>query len=94
MKHTYIEVRDIGSRVWCDDCGEEYTDRPDEGGLLFESKAYCPKCAAENLPTIKSYHEEHFIRAWCPKGMSFAAWCLSLRNGNNTIKITTIKEEP
>lgn len=92
-RHIDIELRDVGERVYCDCCDEEWTDRTESGGFLFVSKAYCPRCAKLAIDKIRSYNEEHFIRARCPQGMPFAKWVLSLRNGNNTIKTTTIRYE-
>ena len=91
MKHTYIEqtVTDFGPRVVCDVCTEDWTDSPVSGGFLFDSYAYCPKCATSHLPRIKGYKEESHIRAWCPKDMSFSAWILKLRGGDNRIIFTT-----
>jgi hypothetical protein len=93
MKHMYITEEDIGNRVICDACGTDWTDRVESGGFLFVSNAYCPACAEFSISSIRSYGEEHLIRARCPVGMPFAKWCLQFRNGNNTIKITTTREE-
>jgi hypothetical protein len=65
---------DPGRKVMCDDCGKDYTDLPDVGGLLFSSKACCPECAPRWEELAQQYDEEHAIRARCPKGMSFADW--------------------
>ena len=37
MAEVYRE--EVGRTVICDDCGADYTDRPDTGGLVFQSKA-------------------------------------------------------
>jgi len=60
--------------VVCDFCAADFTNSDRTGGFLFQSKAVCPDCAARTLPEIKSYGEEHFIRARCPEGKSFAQW--------------------
>lgn len=66
---------DPGDRVFCDAaCGEDYTNSEESGGILFGSKAYCPKCAARSMPNIISYGEQSHIKATCPDGMSFADW--------------------
>jgi hypothetical protein len=78
---------DLGDRVFCDSCGEEWTGRKETGGLLLGSKAFCPICTPRRREGLKKYHEEHFIKAVCPPDMSFAEWCLFLRGGNNTIKV-------
>ena len=75
---TVITV-DVGDNVFCDYCSEDYTNRPDKGGFLFQSKAICPECAKEALVSIKGYNEEHFIRGTCPDDMSFVDWIRSIR---------------
>ena len=91
-KATETKIIDIGEEVCCDICNEDFTNSDEEGGFLFGSKAYCPKCAEKRLPAIKSYNEEHYIKAYCPKGMSFRQFVLNLRGGDNTIKIITQKK--
>ena len=80
-------VVDLGNRVFCDSCGEEWTDRKESGGILLGSKAFCPICTSRMMESLKQYHEEHFIKAICPPDKSFAEWCLFLRGGNNTIRV-------
>jgi hypothetical protein len=65
---------DPGNRVVCDDCNEDYTDSQETGGILFQSKAICPKCAPKWESTAKGYGEERFIKARCPEGKAFADW--------------------
>lgn len=84
-----IEVIDIGDSVLCDWCNDDYTGKPDIGGFLFQSKATCPKCAPRIEAGAKKYDEAHFITAHCPEGTPFAAWVLSLRGGNNEVRILT-----
>ena len=86
-KHTNIHIIEIGKNVACDICNYDFTDSDDSGGFLFETFAYCPKCASESLARIQSYGEEQYIKGYCPEGMSFREWVLKLRNGDNTIKI-------
>src|SRR5208337_1240963 len=81
------EPVDIGEIVVCDFCSEDYTDRDDEGGFLFESKATCPACAARIMPDIIKFDEEHLIKDVANPGESFKAFCLRMRAGNNTIVI-------
>ena len=82
------EVIEVGNQVICDICDGDFTnDTESKGGFLFGSKAYCPKCAEERLPSIKSYNEEHYIKAYCPGDMLFRDFVLECRGGNNTIKI-------
>ena len=63
-----------GRIVVCDDCTNDYTDRDDEGGILFQSKAICPACAPYWLQGAATYGETHFVRGRCPPGKSFADW--------------------
>jgi hypothetical protein len=63
-----------GRTVLCDWCNEDYTDKPDQGGMLFQSKATCPKCKEALMPKIKEYGEEYLIRMYCPPLLSFADW--------------------
>lgn len=81
---------DLGDRVFCDSCGEEWTGRQESGGLLFGSKAFCPVCAPSMLEKIMHYHEERYIRGTCPPDQSYWQWCLKLRGGNNTIKVFSL----
>lgn len=96
MKHTYIttEVHDTGTRVECDVCSQEFLPGDKRsGGFLFGSYAYCPDCAVRSVERIRSYNEERYIKAHCPPGMSFYDWCWQLRQGDNTIKITTVEQK-
>lgn len=77
----------LGKSVYCDLCGDDFTRSDAQGGLLFQSKACCPTCAAEIEKSAKQFGETHLIRGRCPDGMTFRDWCLSLRGGNNTITI-------
>jgi len=65
---------DVGDNVICDICGENYTDLPDSGGIVFGYRACCPICAPEMEERAKFYHEEEHLGASCPEGMSFADW--------------------
>ena len=65
-------------------------DRGDKrGGFIFTSKGYCPDCAGDGMKSIKKYGEEKYIKAICPKDMSFKDFILGYRGGDNTIKITS-----
>lgn len=75
---THVKL-EPGRLVFCDDCGEDFTDRCDQGGILFQSKALCPKCAPKWERDAREFDEEHLIRGHCPAGMSFADWVRSLR---------------
>lgn len=90
---TKTEIIEIGDTVFCDVCDKDYTNNDSAtGGFIFGSKAYCPKCAEEKLPAIKGYGEEHYIKVYCPEGMSFKEFVLKIRNGNNQIKIISSVE--
>lgn len=77
----------VGDTVVCDVCDEDYTARPESGGFIFQSTAYCPTCGPARLPMIKGYGEEHFIRARCPEGVSFADFVRGYRGPNAAIQI-------
>lgn len=74
----------IGRMVVCDCCSEDYTDRPDHGGVLTRGRAYCPKC------TTFGHAPAHQIIAKCTPGMSFADFVREFRKatGNETIRVT------
>lgn len=83
-----IERHHIGRRVMCDSCGKEWTDLPDSGGVLFETKAYGPCCLARVEESILRYKEERFVKARCPAGMSFANWVHSWRESDEVVILT------
>jgi hypothetical protein len=98
-----IETEDVGRTVYCDACGEDYTDSPATGGLLHQSKAICPVCA----PRWRDERDLSFIRGECPAGMPFADWVRDIVRGGmpGTIQIIsgpeadqffnpTIKQQP
>lgn len=60
--------------VLCDFCGDDWSERTESGGILFQSKATCPQCTPRLLESARKYNEEHFIRGKCPSDMSFADW--------------------
>ena len=84
-----VEVIDIGDSVLCDLCNADFTHSDETGGFLFTSKAVCPGCAPVFEASIKRYHEEEYIRDRALPGESFRAFCLRLRDGDNTITITS-----
>lgn len=67
---------EVGEMVFCDDCGEDFTNAPDLGGILFGSKAICPRCSPRWEASAKKHGEESHIRARCPDNKSFAEWVL------------------
>jgi hypothetical protein len=83
------EVIDIGETVICDKCNGDWSERTESGGFLFLSSAYCPDCEKDALKSIESYGEQKHIKGYCPEGVSFKDWVLTLRGGDNTIKIQT-----
>lgn len=70
---------DVGERVYCDDCSREYTASDETGGVLFQSKAIGPCCAAKWLDRARRYDETRFVRRICPPGVAFAEWVRGLR---------------
>ena len=84
-----IEEHNIGRQVLCDSCNEDYTDRPDSGGIIFGSNGYCPVCTARTMPDIIRYSEQCHIKATCPPDMSFADFVRDYRGGDGKIQIFT-----
>lgn len=82
-----ISSEDLGTTVFCDFCGVDYSFRGDVGGMIFETKAVCPECTDGCMPSIRSYKEEKYIRAICPNNLSFWAFVVNYRGDNNKIKI-------
>ena len=78
----------VGQTVLCDACDTDLTSDPRSGGYLFGSYGYGPCCAEKRLTVIKGYGEEHFIRARCPEGVSFADWIRDMRGPDAAIRIT------
>lgn len=70
---------DMGDRVICDHCNEEYTNSDLSGGFLFDGKGICPKCAPDYLKSVESFNELEHIRAYCPSGLSFAQFIIAIR---------------
>ena len=70
---------DPGNSVICDYCNKDWTDSPESGGLLFQSKAVCPDCELDTLKSINHYNEQKFIRGHCPENQSFADWIREIR---------------
>lgn len=69
-----VETIHPGNLVFCDFCGEDWTDRIESGGFLFGSKATCPTCAPAMLKSIRDFGEENYIKATCPPTKSFSDW--------------------
>ena len=78
----------LGRTVLCDIDDTDLTGDPRSGGYLFGSYGVGPCCAERYLATIRGYGEEHFIRARCPEGVSFADWIRGLRGPDAAITIT------
>jgi hypothetical protein len=53
---------DVGNRVICDSCNEEYTNSAEEGGVLFNRTAFCPKCTPRIVASAIKCHEERFLQ--------------------------------
>jgi hypothetical protein len=82
-----ISETDIGDSVRCDWCGTEYRGDPTSGGFLFQSKATCPTCALRMMADIDKFGERRFIRSRCPTHLSFHAWVMQLRGGDNRVQV-------
>jgi len=80
----------LGRDVVCDVCSTDYTEQPEQGGFIFGSYAYCPKCAARAEPEIINYGEESYIRARCLDGQSFADFVRVYRGPDSYIRVTTL----
>jgi hypothetical protein len=68
-------------------CTGDYTNSDEKGGLLFVSKAVCPKCAPGLEKDANTYGETHFIRARALDGESFREFVLRLRAGRNRMRV-------
>ena len=68
-------------------CNEDFTNRNDEGGLLFGSYGCCPTCAKRIEEDAIVYGEQHYIKERANPGESFRAFTLRLRGGNNTVHV-------
>ena len=81
---------EVGRAVVCDFCDDDCTDKPDSGGLIFGSKAVCPKCTPKLRADIARYGEEQYVRAECPEGQSFADFIRAHRakTGSTTIRVS------
>lgn len=72
----------VGDRVFCDDCGIEYTDSEDPGGIAFgrsAGKAICGRCAPKWIALARKHGETHLIKALCPITKPFAQFVRELR---------------
>lgn len=90
MKKTLI--KDMKGIVLCDYCNEDYSNSDESGGLVFTSKGICPKCAPDALKRIKGYGEESYIKAVCPKGMSFKEFIIRYRGDNDKVYLLELDE--
>jgi hypothetical protein len=81
----------IGDIVVCDACDDDFTNSEAIGGMIFGSKAYCPRCTNRAMPNIVSYGEQGYIRAMCPVGSSFPDFVRQYRGPNATVQIIKAK---
>lgn len=86
------QVIHLGRKVICDMCGKDWTDSPDIGGMLFDSKACCPECSKEMEISVKRHKEERFIKGRCPDDMSFADWVRDVLREDRPLGGSIIKE--
>ena len=82
-----IAEHDLRDSVRCDWCNREYRGDDTTGGFLFQSKATCPDCAPKTEVNALRFHELHFITARCPPHLSFHAWVMQLRGGENQVRV-------
>ena len=88
-----VETFDIGDHVECDGCSKVYAPGSTEtGGLLFESKGFCPLCLPRMEDSIDRYGEERFVRARANAGETFFNFIMRVRGGDNTVTIKTCDE--
>lgn len=78
----------VGRTVLCDIDDTDLTDDPRSGGYMFGSYGVGPCCVERHEAMVRGYNEEHFIKARCPEGVSFADWIRSLRGPDAAIRIT------
>ena len=78
----------LGRDVLCDIDDTDLTDDPRSGGYMFGSYAVGPCCVQRHEAMVRGYREEHFIRARCPEGVSFADWVRGMRGPDAAIFIT------
>jgi hypothetical protein len=88
--NTPTRIIDVGDSVQCDLCNTEYRGSDAQGGILVQSKGVCPKCAPKFEADLIKYDEAHLIRDRCPEGMTFHAWVMQLRGGDNSIKVYSL----
>ena len=81
----------LSNEVICDICNADLTGSDDSGGFVFGSYSYCPACAKDGLASIAKYGEERYIKARCPKGVSFADFIRDYRGPDSFIRIQTFK---
>lgn len=70
---------DIGRLVVCDACSTDYTDLPDQGGIIFCSMAVCGQCCDDWMPRIISNAEQDMIRGSAAPEQSFADFVRAFR---------------
>jgi hypothetical protein len=79
-----VTVIDFGSHVLCDFCNEEHSaDKTAIGGVLHGTYALCPKCV--EYSDLKPSQ----IRARAAAMETFHAFVMRIRDGNNTMTITS-----
>lgn len=58
-----------------------------EGRLPLHEQGGVPECAPKFEADCRNYGEEGFIRARCPPQMTFHAWIMQIRGGDNTVRV-------
>ena len=65
--------------VICDICNDDYTDSKEEGGFLFGSYAYCPKCALTGMKSIIKHNEQNHVNDVARAGETFKDFVVRIR---------------
>jgi len=80
---------EAGRSVVCDSCTKDYTDLPDEGGIVFGSSGYGPCCAPRMLADARKFGEMKYVSAQCPAGTSYADFIRTYRqqHSSTTVRI-------
>ena len=79
----------LGRKVICDYCDHDYTESTLPGGLIFESKAVCPRCEPRIRASIRHYNEKRHIKAENSLMVPFAQFVREFRGPDASIIVRT-----
>ena len=68
-----------GRHVLCDLCNQNFSDRPELGGMIVGGYAVCPLCAPSFEQELSRQNATYMIRARCPANTSFADFIRAYR---------------